>query len=398
MIEIEMVPPGKIIEDFQVEYLLGSGKAGKVYLAIAERSTPLYERGQRVAIKVYNSWLLETSGGIERIRREFDVPSRLDIDHLLKPLMVRVNPNSRFGTFLVMPYMEGVTLDNWIADNYPKHGRVSTDYFTFARTYFRHILLALAALHEEGVVHRDVKPQNVMISGNRATLMDLGVLHVGSECTLAGSESFLGTIRYSDPKYLFDHQVSPMNDCCSFLLLAYHVIFGEPPYSEIQSSRFADLILNIRDKKLRLPDLDELETRFNPEGIRTAYVLSWLIKDIYSSDRPTLKAKELVDIVDRCHCVKWWTEPENPLLANAMYDRVEFNQYAKLVETGTMENRMQVVNRMAPPDGGYGKAIQFQIKQATLYLMMIVETDPQVRSWLCQRKQERDKSYIPREE
>src|SRR5205823_3984395 len=110
--------------------------------------------------------------------------------------LVRVFDTSEFWVdgrprYLLMELLDGITLEQHAREHHP----LTTDQvFRFARD----LTNALSALHDAGVVHRDVKPANVMItSDGDAVLLDLGVVRTDDDETITASQSFLGTLRYA---------------------------------------------------------------------------------------------------------------------------------------------------------------------------------------------------------
>jgi len=101
---------------------------------------------------------------------------------------------------------------------------------------------ALAHAHERGVVHRDVKPQNVILSPTGPKLIDLGLGRASSasELTrLTASREGLGTLLYLAPEQLTDaHRVDGKADVCGLGLTLYHALVGEPPFMDVEPEDF----------------------------------------------------------------------------------------------------------------------------------------------------------------
>src|SRR5262245_61199641 len=172
---------------YTVERELGRGGMAAVYLAED------LKHGRKVAIKILHPELAATLGP-ERFLREIGIAARLTHPHIL-PLL----DSGEAGGFVyyVMPYIEGSSL----------RGRLSRDHelpVPDVARILRRALAALAEAHANGVVHREIKPDNVMLRGQHALVTDFGVAKAVSEAsgrqkvTTAGMA--LGTPAYMAPE------------------------------------------------------------------------------------------------------------------------------------------------------------------------------------------------------
>ncbi|HEX5004733.1 MAG TPA: serine/threonine-protein kinase, partial [Gemmatimonadales bacterium] len=147
-----------LADKYRIEREIGAGGMATVYLAEDLR------HGRRVALKVLRPELAATLGS-ERFFREIQVAARLQHPHIL-PL----HDSGEAGGFLyfVMPYVDGESLRDRLArvGELPVHDAVKI---------LVEVVDALAYAHGQGVVHRDIKPDNVMLSGRHALVTDFGV-------------------------------------------------------------------------------------------------------------------------------------------------------------------------------------------------------------------------------
>jgi len=198
---------------------VGAGGMATVYLAEDLR------HGRQVALKVLRPELAATLGS-ERFFREIQVAARLQHPHIL-PL----HDSGEAGGFLyyVMPYVEGESLRERLARSgeLPVHDAVKV---------LVEVVDALAYAHQQGVVHRDIKPDNVMLSGRHALVTDFGVAKAVSEATgrqqLTTAGVALGTPSYMAPEQAaadanLDHRV----DIYAVGAMAYELLTGRPPFS-----------------------------------------------------------------------------------------------------------------------------------------------------------------------
>ena len=198
---------------------LGAGGMATVYLADDLRHR------RKVAIKVLRPELA-ASLGPERFLREIEVAAQLTHPHIL-PL----HDSGAVEGFLfyVMPYIDGESLRTRL-------DRVGELPITEAVRVLREVADALSHAHSLGVVHRDIKPDNVMLSGRHALVMDFGVAKAVSEATgrnsLTTAGVALGTPTYMAPEQAaadphLDHRV----DIYALGAMGYELLAGRPPFT-----------------------------------------------------------------------------------------------------------------------------------------------------------------------
>ena len=202
-----------------LERELGRGGMATVYLAEDVR------HHRRVAVKVLRPELAATLGS-DRFFHEITVAARLQHPHIL-PLLDSGEAGGSY--FYVMPYVAGESLRERVA----RTGELPVDQ---AVRILLEVVDALAAAHAAGIVHRDIKPDNVMLSGRHAMVMDFGVAKAVSEATgrhqLTSAGVALGTPAYMAPEQAaadphLDHRV----DIYAVGTLAYELLTGHPPFS-----------------------------------------------------------------------------------------------------------------------------------------------------------------------
>jgi len=193
---------------------------GVVYLA---EDTTL---GRRVALKVLDRTLTSAPDFEERFRQEARLVAGLDHPHI-----VQVHAFERIGPDLAidMAYIEGGSL----ADA-EETGRIRTDQVLRSAV---DVLGALASCHAAGVIHRDVKPSNILLAGDgRALLSDFGLArlvaahHADAMQSTASSGFFLGTPRYAPPESWDGREPSPAWDVYSVGTVLYEAVASRTPY------------------------------------------------------------------------------------------------------------------------------------------------------------------------
>jgi serine/threonine-protein kinase len=176
--------------------------------------------GRRAALKVIAPDLAESSGFRERFSREARVAAAL-----AHPNIVTIYDAGEVdGTlYLAMQYIEGLDLARMLAQD----GRLRP---YRAIDVCRQIGGALDAAHAQGLIHRDVKPANVLIEGRHAYLTDFGLTKRlgGTQVTLAGD--VVGTIHYVAPEQIEGREVTSRSDVYSLGCVLYHCLTGRMPF------------------------------------------------------------------------------------------------------------------------------------------------------------------------
>jgi Tol biopolymer transport system component len=208
-----------LADRYRLEREVGSGGMATVYLAEDLRHR------RNVAVKVLRPELAATLGG-DRFFREIEVAARLQHPHIL-PLLDSGEADGFL--YYVMPYVAGESLRERLAreGELPVHDAVRI---------LAEVVDALAAAHAEGIVHRDVKPDNVMLSGRHALVTDFGVAKAVSEATgrqqLTTAGVALGTPTYMAPEQATaDPQLDHRVDIYAAGVLGYEMLTGGPPFS-----------------------------------------------------------------------------------------------------------------------------------------------------------------------
>ena len=200
---------------YRIVRKLGAGGMADVYLAEDQ------ELGRRVAIKILNDRHANDEQFVERFRREAKNAAALS-----HPNIVSIYDRGEAeGTYYIaMEYLEGRSLKELILS----HGDAP---ISVVVEYARQILSALRFAHRHGIVHRDIKPHNVLVdSEGRVKVTDFGIARAGtSQMTEAGS--IVGTAQYLSPEQARGGDVDQRSDLYSLGVLMYEMLTGEVPFS-----------------------------------------------------------------------------------------------------------------------------------------------------------------------
>jgi eukaryotic-like serine/threonine-protein kinase len=200
---------------YKVVRKLGAGGMANVYLAEDQ------ELGRRVAIKILNDRHANDEQFVERFRREAKNAAALS-----HPNIVSIYDRGEAeGTYYIaMEFLEGRSLKELIVQRGPAPVTVSVE-------YARQILSALRFAHRHGIVHRDIKPHNVLVDAEgRLKVTDFGIARAGaSQMTEAGS--IIGTAQYLSPEQAKGAPVDQTSDLYSVGVVLYELLTGVVPFS-----------------------------------------------------------------------------------------------------------------------------------------------------------------------
>ena len=199
---------------YRIQRKLGAGGMADVYLAEDQ------ELGRRVAIKILNSRHGNDDQFIERFRREAKNAAALNHPNIVS---IYDRGEAEDTYYIAMEYLDGRTLKELIV------GRGAAP-INVAIEYARQILSALRFAHRHGIVHRDIKPHNVLVDGDgRVKVTDFGIARAGtSQMTETGS--IVGTAQYLSPEQARGGEVDPRSDLYSLGVVLYELLTGKTPF------------------------------------------------------------------------------------------------------------------------------------------------------------------------
>ena len=232
----------QLSDRYDIEREVGVGATARVYLARDIR----HER--RVALKILRP---ELAGSVthERFLREIRVAAGLQHPNIL-PLYD--SGQTGHSLYFVMPFMEGDSLREHMT-------RTARMTLVDAVAIVREVADALSFAHERGVVHRDVKPENIILGGGHAFVCDFGIAQaltmatrsVGGDDRLTGGGRVVGTLPYMSPEQLSGDEVDGRSDQYSLACVFFEMLTGQLPHGGITPTQVMAHRMHKKPKRIR---------------------------------------------------------------------------------------------------------------------------------------------------
>ena len=201
---------------YQILEKLGEGGMGRVYKALD------LELDRPVALKTIR---VEKGAGrdlLERFKQELILARKVTHKNVIRIYDLGEAEGMKFFT---MELVVGKSLRELLEES----GTLSV---AETLSFMKQMLLGLAEAHSEGVVHRDLKPQNVMVDGGGVLrIMDFGIARTADSATITGTSEMMGTPDYISPEQVKGEKADAKSDLYSFGIILYELLTGETPFS-----------------------------------------------------------------------------------------------------------------------------------------------------------------------
>lgn len=252
--------PGAVLDGYRIVRELHASHRSHVWLAEDESAG-----GRPVILKTPAVDVQHDRDHLNRLLLEEWIARRVDNPHVLKapPETCR-----RQSLYTISEYVDGRTLAQWMREN----PRPTLD---AVRGIVEQIVAGLRALHRKGILHQDLRPENVLIdAGGKVTLIDFGAARVAGigEPGGAGHAAMLGTEQYSAPEYFLGEEGSVQSELYSLGVITYQLLTGHLP--------FGAQVAGIRSRS----ELTGL--RYQPATTHNADIPVWLDSVLYKAVRP----------------------------------------------------------------------------------------------------------------
>jgi eukaryotic-like serine/threonine-protein kinase len=205
--------PGGKLGKYTLDELLGTGGYGEVY--VGKPAT-----GRHVAIKVLDAVHARDEDAVERFKREAETARRLEHPNIVRVLDVG---SSRGRHYLVMELVGGGSLHRLLRRADPDPAQLLGVLADAAN--------ALAHAHAQGVVHRDVKPANILLTrAGRAKVADFGLARAMDQSSLTTEGRLLGTATYMSPEQAKGDRATAASDVYAMGIMIYEAVTGKQPF------------------------------------------------------------------------------------------------------------------------------------------------------------------------
>ena len=230
---------------YEVKELIGSGGMANVYKAVMLGQNGPVPAGTVVAVKVLRQEYMHDPDLVRRFKNESKAISLLNHPNIVKVYDVSVNDDLQY---IVMEYVDGMTLREYLNQRGGKLTNRETVHF------ISQILKALEHAHANGVVHRDIKPQNIMLLDNgQLRMMDFGIARISRAENQLLSGKTMGSVHYISPEQAKGDETDCTSDIYSVGVMMYEMLSGHLPFDADDMVEVA--IKQISDKPKSLHEI-----------------------------------------------------------------------------------------------------------------------------------------------
>lgn len=202
---------------------IGSGGMGVVHKVFDQKLN------RAVAMKILREGLANSSKAVERFFREARIAATLSHRNIVNIFDYNINQQTHCS-FISMEYVEGLNLREVFEDYFNHPDLIFLDRMKEALFYMSQICDALQMTHSKGIIHRDIKPDNILIGKDHvAKITDFGIVHI-EEATFTPTGAVIGTPRYMSPEQVQGTRLDGRADLYSAGIILYEWLVGMPPF------------------------------------------------------------------------------------------------------------------------------------------------------------------------
>lgn len=202
---------------------IGSGGMGVVHKVFDQKLN------RAVAMKILREGLANSSKAVERFFREARIAATLNHRNIVNIFDYNINQQTHCS-FISMEYVEGLNLREMFEEYFAQSDQNFVERMKEALFYMSQICDALQMTHSKGIIHRDIKPDNILISKDHiAKITDFGIVHI-EEATFTPTGAVIGTPRYMSPEQVQGIHLDGRADLYSAGIILYEWLVGMPPF------------------------------------------------------------------------------------------------------------------------------------------------------------------------
>lgn len=203
---------------------IGSGGMGVVHKVLDLKTN------QTVAMKILREGLSGSDKAIDRFFREARIAATLHHPNIVN--IIDYNISNTYGqSYIAMEFVDGPSLRDIVEERFANTVDLDLEYILRVCEWMIQTCSALEATHRKGIIHRDIKPDNIMVAtaGNQVKLTDFGIVHI-EEATFTPTGALIGTPRYMSPEQVHGGRIDARSDLYSVGIIFYEMLIGSPPF------------------------------------------------------------------------------------------------------------------------------------------------------------------------
>jgi serine/threonine protein kinase/thioredoxin-like negative regulator of GroEL len=202
---------------------IGSGGMGVVHKVLDLKTNSV------VAMKILREGLSSSGKAIDRFFREARIAATLRHPNIVNILDYNISNN--YGqSYIAMEFVDGPTLREIIERKFSMTVDISIEDILESLDWISQLCDALDATHKKGIIHRDIKPDNIMLAPNSVIkITDFGIVHI-EEATFTPTGALIGTPRYMSPEQVHGGRIDARSDIYAVGIILYELLIGSPPF------------------------------------------------------------------------------------------------------------------------------------------------------------------------
>ncbi|MBN1517623.1 protein kinase [Candidatus Sumerlaeota bacterium] len=202
---------------------IGSGGMGVVHKVYD------LQNNRKVAMKILRDSLTSSRKAVDRFFREANIAATLDHPNIVQIFEINPSRDSEHN-YISMEFVDGPSLRDILEERLQKSSELDESYISQMVYYMAQLCSALEATHAKGIIHRDIKPDNILITSNHvAKITDFGIVHLDN-ATFTPTGALIGTPRYMSPEQVQGYRIDGRSDIYATGIILYEMLVGTPPF------------------------------------------------------------------------------------------------------------------------------------------------------------------------